>query len=130
MLDEPPCDTISVPKTKALPSGAQLGSASFDWPFVNSWTAPPSDETRQIFHDSPGGRPMKAISLPSGDQRGKPACIGENVSCRRSLPSSLLRHSVPSGTAVYAAHCSSFEKVTPSAEIPERKGRYCRVFAS
>ena len=43
---------------------------------------------------------MNTICFSSGDQRGKQACVGGNVSWSRSLPSALLRHKTTFGILV------------------------------
>src|SRR6516164_9641571 len=47
---------------------------------------------------------------------------GAKLSCIRWLPSSLLRHSAPSGNVTYATHPPSLVKHRCSAEIPDRYG--------
>src|SRR3989442_4378806 len=56
----------------------------------------------------------KAIRLLSGDQRGKKTCMGGKVSWTGWLPSTLLRHKLPSGKVTYETHSPSVSrKVQP-----------------
>src|SRR4029077_16171932 len=96
-------------KTTELPSADQLGSPGQG---SMSLRLPPSTETAYIVQALPVEMPWKAMRFPSGDQRGKKATIGENLSLSFSVPSNLLRHNVPSGTVTYATHCPSLEKST------------------
>src|SRR6266851_4252779 len=84
-------------KPSVVPSGDQEGSFSSDCAEVIATGEPPSAEMKKIFQGLPGVSATKAMVFPSGDQWGRVAIMEPYVSCRRSLPSSLLRHSAPSG---------------------------------
>src|SRR6516164_3518807 len=107
-------------KITDLPSGDQPGSNPASAPGSNSRVAPPVLEMTYARQFVLPDRPMNTICFPSGDQCGSPTAIEESVSCSRWLPSTLLRHSAPSGTDTYAIHWPSKENVRPSAEIPPR----------
>src|SRR5580692_5972418 len=106
--------------TIALPPAAQVGSPWLRSPALASRGVPPSAGITKIFHGLPGREAINAIWVPSGDQRGMCACIGEYVSWVRELPSGLLRHSVSSGCATYVIH-SPLRVISASpADTPER----------
>ena len=66
--------------TMELPSAVQVGSPWFTLSEEISCGVPPCALTTKIFHGLPGWDAMKAIRVPSGDQRGRCAFIGTNVS--------------------------------------------------
>src|ERR1700746_3083532 len=89
-----------ITKTTELPSGIQnpaptsvIGSSLLG---ITCSRLPPFAETIYILR----GTSVNRICFPSGDHRGSWAFTGENVSCRRSLPSNLLRHRFDSGYVV------------------------------
>src|SRR5437867_80387 len=88
---------VTEPKTSVLPSADQPTSPTFNSDGATDEGLPPSADTNSMAHGRPGVADAKAICLPSGDQRGNSTRPGGKVSWRRSLPSTLLRHNVPSG---------------------------------
>src|SRR5260370_1646584 len=112
------------PKTITLPSGDQPASDWYSFSDSSSFGVPPSADISMIFQGPPACVSVNAISVPSGDHRGKKAVSGAYVSCRRSLPSMRLRHRFPSGYETYVTHLPSLEKSTCPAEIPERYGAH------
>src|SRR5262249_7488934 len=87
------------PKTSDFPSGDQEGviSPRPRLPSVSGSGFPPSRDMRNIWNGLPGMPAEKAIWLPSGDHEDTMLeNIGEKVSCRRSVPSTLLRQRVSS----------------------------------
>src|SRR5579863_9847444 len=107
------------------PLGIQVGSPWLWSPTVTSRGVPPSAGITKIFQGFPGREAINAIWVPSGDQRGICACIGEYVSWVRELPSGLLRHSVSSGCATYVIH-SPLRVISASpADTPEREIENC-----
>src|SRR5580700_1051588 len=100
------------------PSADQLASIWLPLSVSTSCGAPPIAGTRKSFQDCPAFRLTYAICLRSGDQTGKAACSGAEVSCSRSDPLARLRQRVPSGTATYETHLPSAEKARSVAETP------------
>src|SRR5580698_8634045 len=88
---------IEPPKTSEFPSGAHVGSTSVSVLCETSSSLPPLADTKYIEGLVPSTNALNAIRVRSGDQRGTTACKGAVVSCRRSVPSNLLRHKTSSG---------------------------------
>src|ERR1700730_326992 len=108
------------PKTSCLPSGDQPGSSSFWFSESISCGVPPCADIKKILQSGPARLSTYAICVLSGDQRGRKAETGGDVSCRRSLPSTPLRHKGPSET--YTTHLPSREESNSPAEIPPING--------
>src|SRR5215471_4110180 len=82
------------PKIIELPSAVHCGSSSAVSPVAMASELPPSADITKIFGGCPVAMLTNAIRLPSGDHRGTPLLLGPKVSCRGSLPLTLVRHRV------------------------------------
>ncbi len=94
--------TIEYTRTIFVPVYPYVGEASIQiglYSTASQKRLPLSGETRYALAGWLGTKAKKAICLSSGDQRGSAAYPGRELSWSRSLPSLLLRHSVPSGYA-------------------------------
>src|ERR1039458_7697838 len=89
--------SMTLPKTKVVPSGDQSGSPSFRLPEESDRRLAPSALTAYMPQPFAKYLPIKEMFVPSGDPLGITACSRPRVSWRQSVPVALHRHRLLSG---------------------------------